>query len=150
MTMSWEFFPLNFLMERFSPFYCYFFHQNKNVWIRWQMEGLHLYSNQLRTNSHVCMYARLCVLCAWKLYMGTWYLYIHCYMHALCVLLRTVCVGPFCVCLTHKVCCVCTWCVCWCEYVDIVMPQQNSKSSNSRLPAQNPVALLHFGLWHTF
>ena len=65
MTMSWEFFPSEFSDgEIFSLLLLFFFHQNKNVWIRWQMEGLHLYSNQLRTNSHVCMYAHLCVLCA--------------------------------------------------------------------------------------
>ena len=121
MTMSWEFFPLNFLMERFSPFYCYFFHQNKNVWIRWQMEGLHLYSNQLRTNSHVCMHAHLCVLCAWKLYMGHMVpVYTLLYACSVCLAENCMCGSFLCVSNTQSVLCVHMVCVlvwiCWHHY----------------------------------
>ena len=140
MTMSWKFFSTEFSDEEiFSPLLLLFFHQNKNVWINWHMEGLHLYSNQSRTNSRVCMHK--CVFCVHESYMwahGT------CICTAVCVpcvtcceLCYTCCVGLFCVCVSPtQVCCVCTWCVCtwcacWCEYVDTIMPSQNSKPPNS-------------------
>ena len=75
------------------------------------MEGLHLYRNQLRTNSHVCMYAHLCV------YVHESYTWAHgtctyTVMCMLCVSAENCLCGPF-LCVSHtQVCCVCTCCVC--------------------------------------